>query len=132
MFPEGLVSQSLRHRILLTSHHLNLAKSYQMSFLPKLHKLHLFSVIYNTVILPKNSFLGRVISSLALQIHHLYSQFCRLYLNVLPCTLFHQNFQLYGIEDVIGEKEGILQMTERQDYENQKAFSSTEKMIHLR
>lgn len=50
----------------------------------------------------------------------------------LPCTLFHQNFQLYGIEDVIGEKERILQMTERQDYENQKAFSSTEKMIHLR
>lgn len=71
MFPEGLVSQSLGHRILLTSHHLNLAKSNQMSFPPKLYKLHLFSIIDNAVILPQNSSLGHVISSFALQIHHL-------------------------------------------------------------
>lgn len=52
--------------------------------------------------LPQNSSLGHVISSLALQIHHLVG----LQISHLPCTLFQQNFQCYGREDVVGEKEG--------------------------
>lgn len=106
MFPEGLVSQSLGHRILLTSHHLNLARSNQMSFPPKLYKLHLFSVIDNAEILPQNSSLGHAVSSLALHIPHLVGsahQSPALY------ALFQQNFQCWTRGDVVGEKEVVSQ-----------------------
>lgn len=119
MFPEGLVSQSLGHCILLTSHHLNLAKSNQMSFPPKLCKLHLFSVIDNTVILPQNSSLGHVVSSFALQIHHLVGsadQSPALYIiSAKPSVLWKRR---------CGWRENGA-TTGKQEYDNQGAFSST-------
>lgn len=122
MFPEGLVSQSLGHCILLTSHHLNLAKSNQMSFPPKLYKLHLFSVIDNAEILPQNSSLGHSVSSLALHIHHLVGSAHR---SPALDTLFQQNFQCWGRGDVVWGRE-VASRTAGKEGWIQRAFGSTQ------